>query len=341
MRPYTTVGSILSLAWCVFISTTFLHGKNVQQAKVVAPDFTGADSWLNTAGKTVSLKELKGQVVLLDFWTYCCINCMHVFPDLHALEEKYKDQPVVVIGVHSGKFDEEKDVDHIRQAILRHNIDHPVAVDSRFKIWNSYGVQSWPTLILIDSEGNAVAGWSGEGHRLAIDAKIDELLKEGRANKTLADKPTRFTPERVAFKPGELEFPGKVLADGVGKRLFVSDTNHNRVLVADLNGKVSQVIGSGKIGLKDGAFREAALHQPQGLALSEDGKTLYIADTENHAIRSADLSSGTLTTIAGTGQQARRYAEGAQAKTTAISSPSRDGRSRSIRRFSQAWRKIG
>jgi len=311
----------LSLFWCVVVSASLLHGETVEQAKVAAPDFTGADSWLNTAGKTVSMKDLKGQIVLLDFWTYCCINCMHVFPDLHALEEKYKNDPVVVIGVHSGKFDEEKDVDHIRQAILRHNIDHPVAVDSQYKIWTAYGVPGWPTLVLIDSEGNAVAGWSGEGHKNEIDAKIAELLKEGRAKKTLADKPVRFTPERATFKPGELEFPGKVLADNEWKRLFISDTNHNRVMVADLSGTVSQIIGSGKIGLKDGAFKEAELHQPQGLALSEDGKTLYIADTENHAIRSADLASGRLTTIAGTGQQARRYADGAPAKTTAISSP--------------------
>ena len=125
--------------------------------RVRAPDFTGADAWLNTDGdKPLSIKDLKGQVVLLDFWTYCCINCMHVFPDLHYLEQKYKGQPVVVIGVHSGKFDQEKDADHIRQAILRHNITHPVAVDSEYKIWNAYGVQAWPTLILIDPDGYAV-----------------------------------------------------------------------------------------------------------------------------------------------------------------------------------------
>src|SRR5690348_16393851 len=119
---------------------------------VRAPDFKGADAWLNTE-KPISINDLKGQVVLLDFWTYCCINCMHIFPDLHYLEEKYKNEPVVVIGVHSGKFDQEKDADHIRQAILRHNITHPVAVDSEYKIWNEYGVNAWPTLILIGPDG--------------------------------------------------------------------------------------------------------------------------------------------------------------------------------------------
>src|SRR5215203_4499936 len=103
-----------------------------EPAKVKAPDFTGADGWINTAAP-IKIADLKGHVVLLDFWTYCCINCMHVFPDLKHLEQKYKDQPFVVVGVHSGKFDQEKDAQHIRNAVLRHNIEHPVAVDSNFK----------------------------------------------------------------------------------------------------------------------------------------------------------------------------------------------------------------
>jgi sugar lactone lactonase YvrE/peroxiredoxin len=286
-----------------------------------APQLDGADKWLNTDGdKAVSLADLKGQVVLLDFWTYCCINCMHIFPDLHYLEHKYAGHPVVVIGVHSGKFDQEKDPDHIRQAILRHNITHPVAVDSQYKIWNAYGVPGWPTLVLIDPEGNAVAGWSGEGHREEIDARIAELLKEGKKNGTLA-KPIRFKSERDSFKPGVLEFPGKVLADAERGRLFISDTNHNRVLVADLSGKVIQVIGDGATGLKDGNFREAEFHQPQGLALSGDAKTLYIADTENHALRAADLDRGTVKTIAGTGAQAHRAPQNGEARKTELSSP--------------------
>src|SRR6478736_4012717 len=135
---------------------------------VRAPDFTGADNWVNTE-RPISIKDLKGQVVLIDFWTYCCINCMHVFPDLKYLENKYKDKPVVVIGVHSGKFDQEKDAEHIKNAVLRHNIEHPVAVDSEYNIWNAYGVQSWPTLVLIDPEGNVIGGVSGEGNRETLD----------------------------------------------------------------------------------------------------------------------------------------------------------------------------
>src|SRR6188472_1400495 len=145
----TTVGMLL-----LALSAPLLRAAEDTQA---APDFTGADGWLNT-DKPISIKDLKGQVVILDFWTYCCINCMHVFPDLKYLEEKYKDKPLVVIGVHSGKFDQEKDAEHIKTAVLRHNIAHPVAVDSDYAIWNAYGARSWPTLVVIDPEGYVVGG---------------------------------------------------------------------------------------------------------------------------------------------------------------------------------------
>jgi DNA-binding beta-propeller fold protein YncE len=288
---------------------------------VHAPDFADAQKWLNTdGGKAISIKDLKGQVVLLDFWTYCCINCIHIFPDLHYLEQKYHDQPVVIIGVHSGKFDQEKDPEHIREAVLRYNIAHPVAVDSESKIWNAFGVQAWPTQILISPDGYIVGAWAGEGHRDDMDRKISQLLTEGRTKGTLA-KPIQFHPERETFKSGILEFPGKVLADDTGERLFISDTNHNRILVSDLNGKVTQVIGDGATGFKDGSFHEAEFRQPQGLALSADGKTLYIADTENHSLRAADLGTGSVTTLAGDGSQGHRLKTPVPAKNTPLSSP--------------------
>ena len=317
MRP---TGMLLALFLAVgLLCTSCAAAADEQAGGARAPDFKGADGWLNT-DKPISINDLKGQVVLIDFWTYCCINCMHIFPDLHYLEQKYKGQPLVVIGVHSGKFDQEKDADHIRQAVLRHNITHPVAVDSEYKIWNAYGVNAWPTLILIGPDGNVIGEVSGEGHRDVLDRKIGELLADGKARGILAN-PLHFKSERESFKSGTLEFPGKVLADAAGKRLFISDTNHHRVLVSDLNGKVSQVIGAGTAGLKDGPFGEAQFRQPQGLALSADGKTLYIADTENHALRAADLQKHTVLTLAGNGSQAHAFPDDAPAKTTALSSP--------------------
>jgi DNA-binding beta-propeller fold protein YncE/peroxiredoxin len=318
-------------------------GKNADEEAGLAkaPDFTGASGWLNT-DKPISIADLKGQVVVLDFWTYCCINCMHVFPDLKFLEDKYKDQPVVILGVHSGKFDEEKDADNIRAAVLRHNISHPVAVDNDYKIWNAYGVNAWPTLVVIDSRGYVVGQVGGEGHRAELDNVIAKLLDQGKKDGTLA-APLKFRSERSLFKSGELEFPGKILADEAGKRLFISDTsrvpvsgvrqaasigrlfisdtNHNRIVITSLDGKETDIIGSGAIGLKDGSFAEAKLHQPQGVALSADGNTLYIADTENHAVRVADLRKKTLTTLAGTGEQSHDFHPDGPAKTTPLSSP--------------------
>jgi DNA-binding beta-propeller fold protein YncE len=285
-----------------------------------APGFKGADGWLNTQ-KPLSLDDLKGQVVVVDFWTYCCINCLHIMPDLKFLEEKYKDQPVVVIGVHSGKFDEEKDADHIRQAVLRHNLTHPVAIDSDMNIWNAFGVHSWPTLVLIAPDGTVVTQLSGEGHRDQLDRAIAKLLETYKQKGQLG-KHMEFRPERAAFKSGELEFPGKVLGDAAGQRLFISDTNHHRIVVAGLDGKIRQVIGGGKAGLADGAFGEAQFRQPQGLALSSDGKTLYVADTENHAVRAADLEKKTVVTLAGTGAQFKgTMPPDGPAKGTALSSP--------------------
>jgi DNA-binding beta-propeller fold protein YncE len=290
------------------------------EARVRAADFTGADNWINTE-RPISIKELKGHVVLVDFWTYCCINCMHVFPDLAFLEHKYKDKPVVVIGVHSGKFDQEKDAEHIKNAVLRHNIAHPVAVDSENAIWDAYGTRAWPTLVLIDPEGLVVGSLSGEGHREKLDVAIARLLEIHGAKGTLAKAPLTFKREREKFQSGALEFPGKVLADAEGKRLFIADTNHHRVLLADLDGKVSDVFGDGQIGLKDGPAAQAQFHQPQGMCLSADGKTLYVADTENHAVRSLDLAAKTVTTLAGTGKQTYERNPDGPGKETALSSP--------------------
>jgi len=287
--------------------------------RIRAAEFRGVDAWLNT-DRPIRLADLRGQVVLLDFWTYCCINCMHVFPDLRYLEEKYAKEPFVVIGVHSGKFSQEKDAANIRQAILRHNITHPVAVASDYEVWNTYGVQAWPTLVLIDPEGYVGGVLSGEGHRKQLDEAIGKLLSQHRAKGTLG-QPTQFQAERDSFQDDVLEFPGKVLAAPERRRLFISDTNHHRVLVADLEGKVSAVVGCGQIGLEDGPAAKARFHQPQGLALSEDRHTLYVADTENHAVRSVDLERMEVRTIAGTGKQGNDYHAAGTGPKTALSSP--------------------
>ena len=259
----------------------------------------GGSEWMNTS-RPIDLAELKGKVVLLDFWTYCCINCMHVLPDLKYLEEKYGDQ-LVVIGVHSAKFDNEKDSANIRDAILRYEIQHPVVNDSEMLIWRKFGTRAWPTVALIDPEGNYCGSQSGEGHRELLDSVIGQLIKYHRSRGTLNETPIVFDRESAKVQATPLRYPGKVLADPAGQRLFITDSNHNRIVVTSLSGELKSVIGSGRSGRRDGSFQEAEFQRPQGTALV--GNLLYVADTENHLIRRIDLDAGTVSTLAGTGEQ--------------------------------------
>ncbi len=272
--------------------------------RVAAPELDGGVAWLNTASP-LKLKDLRGKIVVLDFWTLCCINCIHTLPELAKLEQKYANE-VVVIGVHSPKFDNEKDTDSIRKAILRYQITHPIVNDANQRIWRNYGVSSWPTLLLIDPEGNAVWADSGEGICGDLDKQIANLIKIHKAKKTLNEKPLRF---ELAREGGDspLFFPGKVLADHDSGRLFIADSTHHRIVITDLDGKKIAVAGSGTSGKDDGTFDQAKFNDPQGMALK--GNTLYVADRKNHLIRALDLKAKTVKTIAGTGKQGdkRRY----------------------------------
>lgn len=287
------------------------------EGEVNAPAFPTDLDWLNTE-RPIALSELRGKIVLLDFWTYCCINCMHIIPDLKKLEAKYANQ-LVVIGVHSAKFTTEKGTDNIRQAILRYEIEHPVVNDHDFEIWQNYAARAWPTLVLINPKGKIVGAHSGEGIYDIFDRVIGEMVTYFRAKGELDEKPMSFRLEKSLAAPSLLSFPGKVLADEKGNRLFISDSNHNRIIITTLDGELLDVIGDGQVGKRDGTFAEAEFNHPQGVAL--DGETLYICDTENHLIRRADLKAKTVETLVGTGEQARRFNVAGVGTSVALNSP--------------------
>jgi DNA-binding beta-propeller fold protein YncE len=281
------------------------------------PSLDGGVGWINSG--PIDLAELKGKIVLLDFWTYCCINCHHVLPTLARLEAKYMKE-LVIIGVHSGKFDAERNSENIRRKVAEYRITHPVVNDANMVIWERFQVSSWPTLVLITPDGKYAGSRSGEVPFEDLDRIVGQVAAKFRGQINL--KPLKFLAEidNVAQQP--LLYPGKILADPVGKRLFISDTGHNRILVTDLNGKSLVVIGSSAEGFIDGGFEKARFDRQQGMCLV--GQVLYVADTENHAIRAIDLTSRTVTTISGTGSQAARspldrYV--GPAKTSALSSP--------------------
>ncbi len=302
------LGALIVWAGTVLRSTSAQNAakgtKPVDQLRgtVDAPEFPKDMQWLNTE-RPLTMKELRGKVVLLDFWTYCCINCIHVLPELKKLEHKYPNE-LVVIGVHSAKFTAEQDTENIRQAILRHEIEHPVVNDRDRIVWKAYSVEAWPTLCLIDPEGKIIGDLSGEDIFDTFDPLISGIVREFDREGKMKRGPLRLSLERERMAKTTLLFPGKVLVDEKSARLFVADSNNNRIVVATLDGEIKDTIGGGKAGLEDGGFKDARFNKPQGMALV--GELLYVADTENHAIRRVDLEKKAVTTIAGTGKLAQR-----------------------------------
>jgi sugar lactone lactonase YvrE len=265
--------------------------------------------WLNTGGQALQIQP--GRVYLLDFFTSGCINCLHVLPDLAYLESKFVDYPFVVIGVHSPKFDNEKGADHLREAILRHGIAHPVVRDDDRNLWRQYSVRAWPTFVLVDAAGYVIGMTSGEGKRNVLEEAVAALFtRTAGDSRTMQDVAAlRNLREADAEPDTPLRFPGKALADAVSKRLFVADTGHHRIVVSPLTDETGAkydyiYIGDGEPGFQDGPFETSGFRSPQGMALTADGRHLFVADTENHAIRRVDLTNGYVSTSAGTGEQA-------------------------------------
>ncbi|MFI1648969.1 NHL domain-containing thioredoxin family protein [Streptomyces avidinii] len=265
-----------------------------RRARVRAPELIGKGGWLNTGGKELTLADLRGKCVVVDFWTFCCINCLHVLDELRELEEKHRDT-VVIIGVHSPKFVHEAEHAAVVDAVERYQVHHPVLDDPELATWKQYAVRAWPTLVVIDPEGYIVAQHAGEGHAHAIARLVEELEAEHEAKGTLrrGDGPY-VAPEPVA---GDLRFPGKALLLPSGN-LLVSDTTRHRLVELAADGEsVVRRVGSGERGFAGDSFSE-----PQGLALLPDGKVV-VADTVNHALRTYDPATGQVETVAGTGRQ--------------------------------------
>jgi len=235
----------------------------------VPPDL----DWLNVDAP-LTLAALRGKVVVLDFWTYGCINCIHILPDLDRLETEFPEE-VVVIGVHSAKFTNEGDTGNIRQVILRYGIEHPVVNDAGFEVWNDWGTNAWPTTVVIDPAGNVVGGHAGEGVYEVIEPAVSSLVAEFDARGEIDRTSLEVALEAAAQPDRALTFPGKVIAEPGGDRLFIADTGRNRIVVADrTTSEVTAVYGSGRTGLEDGAATSARFDSPQGMALARDGATL-------------------------------------------------------------------
>ena len=271
-------------------------------------------AWLNTGGRDLSLEDLRGKIVLLDFWTFCCVNCLHVLDELRPLEERWADE-LVVVGVHSPKFAFEKDPEALAANVARYDVGHPVLDDPELETWTEYAARAWPTLIVLDTHGRIAANLSGEGHAAHLDDLIGRLVAEGEADGSLIrGESFAQLPDRPAQT---LRFPSKatVLPDG---RLVVSDAGQHRLVVFEPDGAtVDEIIGAGERGWADGDGAEARFAEPNGvLALPPDvatevGYDMLVADTANHLLRAVKVGQARLlrprtpsevSTVAGSGE---------------------------------------
>ena len=241
---------------------------------------------------------------------------MHIFPQLRKLEEKYADE-LAVIGVHSAKFPNEKYADNVLLAAQRYELQHPIVNDAEFQVWRQYACRAWPTLMFVDPAGKVIGKHEGELPYEAFDDLLGRMIAEFDEQGMIDRRSLNLKPEAVA--QSALAFPGKALADGPGNRLFIADTNHNRIVITDLDGQAQAIIGSGAADFKDGDYAASAFNHPQGMELV--GDTLYVADTENHAIRRVSLTAGIVDTIAGTGEQGHDRRAAGPGPQVALSSP--------------------
>ena len=151
-------------------------GANAGQASAPAPapEFTGIERWFNSPPLTMA--GLKGKVVLVEFWTYECINCIHVMPHVKQWHQRYHDQGLVVVGVHTPEYDEERVAANVKAAIERFGIQYPVAQDNGYGTWDAYGNRFWPAMYLVDRDGKIVYRHYGEGDYDVTEARIRQLL---------------------------------------------------------------------------------------------------------------------------------------------------------------------
>lgn len=303
-----------------------MAGTPLTTARVRAPELAGR-GWLNTGGRQLRLAELRGSIVLLDFWTFCCINCLHVLDELRPVEQKYADV-LVVIGVHSPKFDHERDPDALAAAVERYGVSHPVLDDPELVTWRQYTARAWPTLAVVDPEGYLVASMAGEGHVEGLVRLLDELIATHQARGTLHPGSWRQPATGATATP--LRFPGKAAALPGGGLLVSDSAKHRLAELADDAETVRRWIGSGTRGRADGLAGTAQFSEPQGLCLLPDrvaavaGYQVLVADTVNHLLRAVTLTADPqVRTVAGTGRPWRGQVDWQphDAATVDLSSP--------------------
>jgi sugar lactone lactonase YvrE len=246
--------------------------------------------WLNV-DQPPSLSALRGRACVLAFVNAGSTWSLRVLQQLAQQQARHGGR-LQVLAIDVPRFDHERDSRQVAQRFASHDFGFPVAHDRDWAAWQHFGIEAWPTLLLVDPDGELRARFVGDGHGRTLELRINELLADADASATPL-------PLRAQVEPSmPLRFPGG-LALG-GKYLYVADSGHHRVLECDQAGRVLRQFGTGRAGFLDGAAETASFNRP--LRLSAHHGSLYVADGGNHAIRRIDLRRGDVVTLIGSGQ---------------------------------------
>jgi thiol-disulfide isomerase/thioredoxin/sugar lactone lactonase YvrE len=301
---------LLVLVATVVVVAGILTGTRGVRAQTAVP-FPSDLPWYNVS-RPLTLDDLKGRVVLLDFFTPGCINCVHMLPAEKRLEEHFGDR-LVVIGIDSPKFTASSTRAGLESFIEQFQLQHPIVLDPKSSLWNAYGVQAWPTLVLIGPDGRIRDRLIGEQSYEQLAAPVEAALADAPPASSLKPLPLRA----MHMPQGALATPGGIAVSAT--QVAIADTGHNRIVLTNRNGKLQTVIGTGCAGRADGDYAHAEFNRPQGLAF-HDG-ALYVADTDNQLIRRIDLATHEVGTIAGNGDRGYRNRGESAALAATLNSP--------------------
>uniref|UniRef100_A0A182QK42 Thioredoxin-like fold domain-containing protein n=1 Tax=Anopheles farauti TaxID=69004 RepID=A0A182QK42_9DIPT len=305
-----------------------------REGKSVSAEFPDGLDWFNVTEPLTLQGSLRGKIVVLDFFTYCCINCMHILPNLKRLEHMYPiEQGLAVVGVHSAKFKNEKDSNNIRAAVERYEISHPVVNDNVSAMWRKLRVQCWPTLMIFGPRANPLFVIMGEGNFEDLKLYVGSAIRYYKEKGEIQSHSLPINVSNTATLATNMKFPGKIACsqpttDGANhgdsgdqEQIFaVSDSGNHRILIIDASGTVLHKIGGKDSGFVDGNFTKARFNAPQGVAFHGQD-VVFVADNENHAIRKIDLKTRLVSTMAGNGTQGNDRTGGKSGRDQVLSSP--------------------
>ncbi|HJP98008.1 MAG TPA: thioredoxin-like domain-containing protein [Rhodanobacteraceae bacterium] len=309
-RTITVKRFLLVLVATVVVVAGVLSGTRGARAQAAVP-FPTDLPWFNVS-RPLTLDDLKGRAVLLDFFTPGCINCVHMLPDEQRLEQHFGKR-LVIIGIDSPKFTASSTRAGLESFITRYQLRHPIVLDPKSSLWNAYGVQAWPTLVLIGPDGRVRNRWIGEQTYEQLAGPIAAAVADAPPASSLKPLPLRA----MRMPHGVLATPAGIAVSAT--QVAIADTGHNRIVLTDRNGKVETVIGSGCAGRADGDHAHAEFNRPHGLAFH--GGALYVADTDNQLIRRIDLATHEVSTVAGDGERAYRNQGESAALAATLNSP--------------------